>query len=139
MRPLTLSVAALLSCAVLAGCASRTGSAGQAGSDPAGNPGSTSSQSPSGSSPSSSSPSGAPGTAVPVSGPVSLSVLSLTGPLEPPGPYLGTSVEAILKQMSTALGGKQPTCLAAGCWTDARVPAGSLLLAVRPDVTSCNQ
>lgn len=136
MRTLTLSVAAALTCAVLAGCASgHPGANSQANSDPAGNPSSSSSGfvSPGGSP----SPSGS-GTAVPVSGPVGLTVLSLSGPYQPPGPYLGTSVQAILEQMA----GKQgitSSCPAAGCWSDAKVPAGSLLLAVRPGPLNCNR
>ena len=140
MRTLTLSVAALLSCAVLAGCASgRTGANRAANSDPGGNISPSGFVSPTGS-PTSSVGSATPsGTAVPVSGPVSLSVLSLAGPYAPAGPYLGTSVQAILAQMQTALGGKSPSCPAAGCWTDAKVPTGSLLLAVRPGPLNCNR
>lgn len=133
MRTLTLSVAALLSCAVLAGCASaHPGANSRANSDPAG---SISSANPATSPSSPSSPSGS---AVPVSGPVGLTVLSLSGPLQPAGPYLGTSVQAILEQMAGKQGIK-PSCPAAGCWTDAKVPAGALLLAVRPGLTSCNR
>jgi len=141
MRTLTLSVAALLSCAVLAGCASgHPGANSQANSDPAGSLSSTGSSSgPTGpTSPAGGSPNPV-GTAVPVSGGVGLSVLSVSGPFQPAGPYLGTSVQAILQQMSAALGGKQPSCPVNGCWADAKVPAGSLLLAVRPGQTSCNQ
>ncbi len=142
MRTLTLSMAALLSCAVLAGCASgHSGANSQANSDPAGSMSSTSpDQSPSAgpTSPSGGSPSPV-GTAVPVSGGMGLTVLSLSGPFQPAGPYLGTSIQAILQQMSAALGGKQPSCPANGCWADAKVPAGVMLLAVRPGQTSCNQ
>jgi len=134
MRTLTLSVTALLSCAVLAGCASgHSGATSQANSDPAGSISATGPiQSPSGGTPSPS------GSAVPVSGPVGLTVLSLSGPYQPAGPYLGTSIQAILEQMA----GKQgitSSCPAAGCWADAKVPAGSLLLAVRPGQTACNR
>jgi hypothetical protein len=141
MRTLNLSITVLLSCAVLAGCASgHSGANSQANSDPAGSIGSTGpAQSPSGGPPSPSGGSPSPvGTAVPVSGPVGLSVLSLTGPLQPAGPYLGTSVQAILEQMAGKQGIK-PSCPAAGCWADAKVPAGALLLAVRPGLTSCNR
>jgi hypothetical protein len=142
MRTLNLSITVLLSCAVLAACASgHPGANSQANSDPAGSAASTGpaqSQSGGPTSPSGGSPSPV-GTAVPVSGRVGLSVLSLSGPFQPAGPYLGTSVQAILQQMSAALGGKQPSCPANGCWADAKVPAGSLLLAVRPGQTSCNQ
>jgi hypothetical protein len=144
MRTLPLSVAALLSCAVLAGCASGRSGTSQANSDPAGSisstqPAGTPSSNGSASPPGSAVPASPASTVVPVSGPVGLSVLSLSGPYQPAGPYLGTSVQAILQQMSGALGGKQPACPAEGCWTDAKVPAGSLLLAVRPGPTSCNR
>jgi hypothetical protein len=134
MRTLTLSITALLSCAVLASCASgHSGANSQANSDPAGSAASTGpAQSPSGGTP------GPSSSAVPVSGPVGLTVLSLSGPYQPAGPYLGTSIQAILEQMA----GKQgitSSCPAAGCWADAKVPAGSLLLAVRPGQTSCNR
>jgi hypothetical protein len=137
MRTLTLSVAALLSSAVLAGCASgHPGANSQANSDPAGNPSSSSSGFVSPGAPSSSASPAA--SAVPISGPVGLTVLSLSGPYQPAGPYLGTSIQAILEQMA----GKQgitSSCPAAGCWADAKVPAGSLLLAVRPGQTACNR
>jgi hypothetical protein len=134
MRTLTLSVTALLSCAVLAGCASgHPGANSQANSDPAGTVSTTGPvQSPSGGTP------GPSGSAVPISGPVGLTLLSLSGPYQPAGPYLGTSVQAILEQMAGKQGIK-PSCPAAGCWADAKVPAGALLLAVRPGPTSCNQ
>jgi hypothetical protein len=130
MRTLTLSIATLLSCAALAGCASgHPGATSRANSDPAG---SISSASPA------ESPTSSSGSAVPVSGPVGLSVLSLAGPLQPAGPYLGTSVQAILEQMAGKQGIK-PSCPAAGCWADAKVPPGALLLAVRPGLTACNR
>jgi hypothetical protein len=121
----------------LAGCANgRSGTSTQANSDPAGNPSSSSSGFVSPGPPTNStSPSSS---AVPVSGPVGLTVLSLSGPYQPAGPYLGTSVQAILEQMA----GKQgitSSCPAAGCWADAKVPAGSLLLAVRPGPLNCNR
>lgn len=74
-----------------------------------------------------------------VSGPVSVSLLSRSGPLQPAGPYLGTDVASLLGQYRAALGGSQPGCPTAGCWADARVPSGSLLLAVRPEVVACYQ
>lgn len=72
-----------------------------------------------------------------VSGPVTASVLSLTGPYQPAGPYLAASLNGLLAQMSEDLGGKAPACPAAGCWYGAKVPAGSVLLAVRPALTAC--
>jgi hypothetical protein len=74
-----------------------------------------------------------------VSGPVPVSLLSRAVPLDPTGPYLGQNVTDLLGQYRSALGSRQPTCLPAGCWADARVPSGSLLLAVRPASVACYQ
>jgi hypothetical protein len=72
-----------------------------------------------------------------VSGPVAVSLLSRSGPVDPAGPYLGRTVSELLGRYRAALGNRQPACLPAGCWTDAKVPAGSLLLAVRPALVAC--
>jgi hypothetical protein len=73
-----------------------------------------------------------------VSGPVAVSLLSRSGPLDPAGPYLGMDIAQLLDGYQSALG-RQPTCLPAGCWSDARVPSGSVLLAVRPESVACYQ
>ena len=41
--------------------------------------------------------------------------------------------------MSTALGGKQPTCLAAGCWTGVGCRPAACCWRSAPALTSCNQ
>jgi hypothetical protein len=74
-----------------------------------------------------------------VSGPVAVSLLSRTGPLEPAGPFLGTTMTELLGRYRAALGGQQPSCQPSGCWSDARIPGGNLLLAVRPESTACYQ
>jgi hypothetical protein len=73
-----------------------------------------------------------------VSGPVAVSLLSRSGPLDPAGPYLGHSITELLAGYQSALG-RQPSCLPSGCWADARIPSGSLLLAVRPETVACYQ
>jgi hypothetical protein len=66
-----------------------------------------------------------------------VSLLSRSGPVDPAGPYLGRNVAELLGRYRTALSPRQPACLTAGCWTDAKVPANSLLLAVRPALVAC--
>jgi len=123
--------------AVLTACASAGSAGSSAGGTTAGGTGSTSAAPSSASSPAS--PSGSPSgkAAIAVSGSVPASVLSLAGPFEPAGPYLGASIDSLLNQFRSGLGGNSPTCAKAGCWSDAQVPAGSLLVAVRPGLASC--
>jgi hypothetical protein len=74
-----------------------------------------------------------------ISGPVAVSLLSRSGPYDLAGPYLGHSITELLDGYQSALGGRKPSCPSAGCWADARVPSGSLLLAVRPASVACYQ
>jgi hypothetical protein len=130
----------------LAGCASTSSSGTSAGG---GGEGSTAGPSFSATSIPSGSPSGSmsqpPGPApsdsdgLQISGPIAVSLLSRSGPLEPAGPFLGTTVAEVLDRYRATLGGQQPSCLPAGCWTDARIPSGNLLLAVRPESVACYQ
>lgn len=73
-----------------------------------------------------------------ISGPVAVSLLSRSGPYEPAGPYLGRNISDLLDAYQSTLG-KKPSCQPNGCWADARVPSGSLLLAVRPASVACYQ
>jgi len=73
-----------------------------------------------------------------VSGPVPVSLLSRSGPLQPAGPYLGRTLSGLLGHYRAGAGGA-PACLPAGCWSDAQVPGGALLLGVRPAPVACYQ
>lgn len=100
-----------------------------------------------GNSPSSSSPGGvrqpapAPSDSdgLQVSGPVAVRLLSRSGPLQPAGPYLASNLAALLGRYRAELGGSQPSCPVAGCWTDATIPPASVLLALRPATVACYQ
>src|SRR4051794_33462547 len=132
MRPLLpacLAVPILL----IAGCSSagRVAAGGPSG-DTAASPPSSSAQRQPGPAPSDSD-------GLRISGPVAVSLLSRTGPLQPAGPYLGRDLAGLLGRYRTALAGQQPTCLPAGCWADARIPANTVLLAVRPAPVACYQ
>lgn len=141
----------LLPALLLAGCASTSTSAGSgsagSGSTGSGSIASGSTVSPPISVGSTGSPSGgvSPGPApsdsdgLQISGPVAVSLLSRTGPLDPAGPYLGKDLTQLLGRYQAALAGRQPKCQPAGCWSDAKVPTGSLLLAVRPALVACYQ
>ena len=74
-----------------------------------------------------------------VSGPIAVSLLSRFGPLDPAGPYLGKDRTDLLGKYRGALNGRQPNCLPSGCWSDAKVPESSMLLAVRPATVACYQ
>ncbi len=74
-----------------------------------------------------------------VRGPVAVRLLSRSGPLQPAGPYLAGDRTALLGRYRTALGGSEPSCPVAGCWIDATIPPGSLLLGVRPATAACYQ
>ncbi|HEU5270992.1 MAG TPA: hypothetical protein VFU36_13790 [Jatrophihabitans sp.] len=143
---LTCLLAMLL---LLAGCAS-TGSTSAGGGSTSG--GSTSggpiatpphtvdpSGSPSGSASRQPGPAPSDSDGLQISGPIAVSLLSRTGPVDPAGPYLGKDVTDLLGRYRAALAGRQPSCQPAGCWSDAKVPAGSLLLAVRPTLVACYQ
>ncbi|MGI8667662.1 MAG: hypothetical protein ACR2N4_16830 [Jatrophihabitans sp.] len=145
-------VSGLLAVLLLSGCAATNSTPAPAGTNSAPTPASSNSASTpagAGRGPTSGTPtSPASGLPVPapsdsdgiqVAGPVTVSVLSLTGPLQPAGPYLGTGIAALLSQFRAALGGSAPTCLPAGCWSGARVPANSVLLSVRPATGSCDR
>jgi hypothetical protein len=96
---------------------------------------------------SSAQPTGAPvsATTLPVSsrgaivsaGPVPVTLLSGQGPSIPVGPFAATSLAELNSLMTTALGGKPPTCGPGACWPGAHAPPASLLVAVRPTLTSC--
>ncbi|MEO6703613.1 MAG: hypothetical protein ABIP57_19250 [Jatrophihabitantaceae bacterium] len=120
----------------LAGCASSTNSstpaqhgspsiAGSATGSSAGSPGGVPIPAPSDSEP------------ITVGGPVGVHVLSMTGPFEPAGPFLAGSVPGLLAQIRDGLGGKAPACPTAGCWHGAKVPAGTVLVAIRPAPNAC--
>jgi len=68
-------------------------------------------------------------------GPVPSSLLSRSGPLEPAGPYLARTVPQLLDRFRAA--GGTLGCPADGCWQDAQVPAGTVLLGVRPATVAC--
>lgn len=74
-----------------------------------------------------------------VSGPVVVRLLSRSGPLQPAGPYLGHDLAELLSRYRAELGGSEPSCPVAGCWTDAKIPPGSVLLALRPAPVACYQ
>jgi hypothetical protein len=133
---------------VLAGCASSKGSArsdSSLGSPLSAGASSGSAGSSGGAGASSSGVSRQPGPApsdsdgLRISGPIGVTLLSRSGPLEPAGPFLGTDMADLLGKYRAALGGQQPSCLPSGCWADARIPTGSVLLAVRPESTACYQ
>jgi hypothetical protein len=96
---------------------------------------------------SSAQPTGAPGSTTAVSarpggavvsvGPVPVKLLSGQGPSIPVGPFAATSLAELTTLMRTALGGKPPTCGQGPCWPGAQITPGSLLVAVRPALTSC--
>ncbi|HTZ43255.1 MAG TPA: hypothetical protein VMB79_05280 [Jatrophihabitans sp.] len=67
-------------------------------------------------------------------GPVPLSLLSLTGPLQPAGVHLARTLPALLDRYRAA---GTLACPPAGCWHDAQVPAGTVLLGVRPATVAC--
>lgn len=133
----------LLPMLLLAGCASTSSSGSSAGGSgglsatPPLTPGPTGS--PSGSASRQPGPAPSDSDGLQISGPVAVSLLSRTGPVDPAGPYLGKDVTDLLGRYRAALGGRQPSCQPAGCWSDAKVPAGSLLLAVRPALVACYQ
>ncbi len=137
MRPFSLASAVVLTLA-LTGCGSTVvGGAGGASASSTAS-GTLAPITPSRSiTPSAPAPSPSGSGAITVSGAVPASVLSLTGPLALAGPFLGTSVSGLLNQMRTASGVHPLACLPAGCWRDAQVPPGNLLVAVRPTLISC--
>jgi hypothetical protein len=53
------------------------------------------------------------------------------------GPFAAISLAELETLMTTALGGKPPTCGPGPCWPGAHVPPTSLLVALRPTLTSC--
>ncbi|MFL6164178.1 MAG: hypothetical protein ACJ74U_18405 [Jatrophihabitantaceae bacterium] len=117
-----------------AGCSSTglaTGGPGPSGDSVASLPGSSTSRQPI--------PAPSDSDGLQASGPVAVSLLSRTGPLDPAGPYLGRDQAELLDRYRAALGGHPPGCLPAGCWSDARVPDASVLLAVRPAAVACYQ
>src|SRR5206468_12814664 len=120
MRPLLpacLAVPILL----IAGCSSAGRAAGGGPSgDSAASPPSSSAQRQPGPAPSDSD-------GLQISGPVAVSLLSRSGPLQPAGPYLARDLAGLLGRYRTALRGQQPTCLPARRRADARVPADPVL------------
>ena len=132
MRPL-LAACVAVPILLVAGCSSAGRAAGgQPSGDLVASPPSSSAQRQPGPAPSDSD-------GLQVSGPVAVSLLSRSGPLQPAGPYLGKDLAGLLGRYRTALAGQQPTCLPAGCWADARIPADTVLLAVRPAPVACYQ
>ena len=142
----------LLPMLLLAGCASTnsSGSSADAGSGAGSGSGGFGSGGLSATPPLTPGPSGSPSSGQPgpapsdsdglqISGPVAVSLLSRTGPVDPAGPYLGKDMTELLGRYRAALSGRQPTCQPAGCWSGAKIPAGSVLLAVRPAMVACYQ
>jgi hypothetical protein len=133
MRPLLLTCL-ILPLLLVAGCSSAGragGGPGASGDSAASPPGSSAERQPG--------PAPSDSDGLQISGPVAVSLLSRSGPLQPAGPYLGRDLAGLLGRYRTALGGQQPTCLPAGCWADARIPANTVLLAVRPAPVACYQ